>query len=83
MADSDFEKRVDEELRANLQVKSLLPSLDKQVNTLVKDGQTNLSLFLTSLERHSLVLSKDTVELQAKFSLAIVGYNTSSILPTS
>lgn len=81
MPEGDFEKRAEEELRANSQMKSLLPILDEQVNTLVKEGHTNLSLFLTSLESHGLVLSEDAMELRAKFGLAIVSHDVSSALP--
>ena len=81
MSDGDFEKRVEEELCADLRMKSLLPILDEQVNTLAKEGRTNLSLFVTSLESRGLVMSEDAMELRAKFGPVTVSHDASSRSP--
>jgi hypothetical protein len=52
----------------------LLPVLDEQINTLVREGRTNLSLFLTSLESQSLVPSEEASELRVKFGLDSVSH---------
>lgn len=78
MPDNDFEKKVEKELRADSRMEYLLPILDEEIDTLVKEGQTNLSHFLMSLESHGLLLSDDAMELRAKFDLAIVSHDARS-----
>ena len=80
MSDDDFEKRVAEELRADSRTESVLPILEEQINILIKEGQTNLTLFLASLESNSVMPSEEVSELRAKFGLEAVGPNPFSRL---
>lgn len=74
MSDENVKEAL-EQLRADPHTGDLLPVLDEQINILVHEGRTNLSLFLTSLESQSLIPSDEASELRVKFGLDSISYN--------
>ncbi|TPX11397.1 uncharacterized protein E0L32_007816 [Thyridium curvatum] len=50
LSGEDFQRRLDREFWLDARKGRLLPLLDEQVTILIKEGNTNLSLFLASLE---------------------------------
>jgi hypothetical protein len=76
MTDEEFDKRIAEELPADVRMESLLPTLEEQIKSLVDDGRTSLSLFFASLESLSIIPPGEMLELRTQFGSETVCHDS-------